>query len=85
MKIVEVVVSIVIDYYFIFYVIVIDYVNKNLEVIVIVIEYFEKNLDAINYVKLAFKRGNPICDVMSCHVYSDKSVVLNLLAHRPFF
>ena len=53
-----------------FHVIVIDYIEENLDVFVIIIEYFDKNLDVIDYIELALKRGNPICDVTCCRLYS---------------
>ena len=50
-----------------------------------VIDYIEKNLDVINYIKLAFKRGNPICDVTCCRLYLDKPVIFNLFCPQTMF
>ena len=37
-----------------------------------------KNLVVIDYIELEFMRGNLICDVICCQLYSDKPVNLNL-------
>ena len=47
-------------------------------VILISIDYIKKNYDVIDYIELAFKCGNSICDITCCRLYSDKPVVLNL-------
>ena len=48
-------------------------------VIAIVMDYFGKNLDVIDYIELAFKCGNSICDVTCCCLFSDVCV---LAVHR---
>ena len=54
-------------------------------VIVIATDNIEKNLDVIDYVELAFKRGNLICDITCCRRIQINQWFSTLLVHGQFF